>query len=82
VKDGKLPPSRDEDGRVVNSHTLGPVYTVMLRQIARDYSGLPDARTLTLDQIRWFYDGLIHEISSLPPPRNDARKRQSPAPRR
>lgn len=52
--EGRLP--RDRDGRA--QHTLGPVYCEMLRQICLDYSGLPDARTLTLADIRFFYDGL------------------------
>ena len=30
------------------------VYKEMLLQVARDYSGLPDARTLTASQIRFF----------------------------
>ena len=30
----------------------------MLRQVCADYAGLPDFRTLTLSEIRFFYDGL------------------------
>jgi len=30
----------------------------MLLQICSDYPGLPDPRTLTLDEIRFFYSGL------------------------
>jgi hypothetical protein len=41
----------------------GPaVYCHMLRQVARDYAGLPDARTLTASDIRFFYDGLRPEL--------------------
>lgn len=39
-----------------------PVYTEMLRQVCRDYSGLPDPRTLTLSEIRFFYEGLRPEL--------------------
>lgn len=42
------------DGR----HTVGTVYSEMLLQISHDYPGLPDPRTLTLDEIRFFYNGL------------------------
>ena len=38
------------------------VYTEMLLQIARDYPGLPDARTLTVSEIRFFYEGLRREL--------------------
>jgi len=43
-------------------HTLPAVYSEMLRQIARDYSGLPDPRTLTMSEIRFFYDGIRAEL--------------------
>lgn len=35
-----------------------PVYTEMMLQIATEYSGLPDVRTLALSEIRFFYEGL------------------------
>lgn len=65
MRDAKLPRSFDESGNRKNGHTLLNVYGVMLRQITRDYGGLPDPRTLTLHQIRFFYDGLREEISQL-----------------
>lgn len=37
-------------------------YTEMLLQIARDYPGLPDARTLTIAEIVFFYEGLRPEL--------------------
>ena len=43
-------------------HTLPIVYTEMLLQITRDYSGLPDARTLRASEIRFFYEGLRPEL--------------------
>lgn len=50
-------------------HTLLPVYTEMMLQVARDYSGIPDIRTLTLDEIRFFYDGLRAELKAHSKPR-------------
>lgn len=37
-------------------------YREMLLQCARDYAGLPDARTLTLGEIVFFYEGLRPEL--------------------
>jgi len=34
----------------------------MIRQICRDYAGLPDFRTLSLSEIRFFYEGLRPEL--------------------
>ena len=34
----------------------------MLLQICRDYPGISDPRTLKLGEIRFFYDGLRHEL--------------------
>lgn len=39
----------------------------MMLQISRDYAGLPDVRTLSVFEIRWFYDGLRHELKSWVP---------------
>jgi len=38
------------------------VYTPMFLQICRDYSGLPDPRTLSFRDILFFYDGLRAEV--------------------
>lgn len=37
-------------------------YREMLLQVARDYPGLPDARTLTIGEIVFFYEGLRPEL--------------------
>jgi hypothetical protein len=37
-------------------------YKEMLLQVARDYPGLPDLRTLALSEIVFFYDGLRPEL--------------------
>lgn len=34
----------------------------MLLQVARDYAGLPDPRSLTLSEIRFFYEALRPEL--------------------
>jgi hypothetical protein len=34
----------------------------MLLQVAREYPGLPDPRTMTLEEIRFFYNGLRGEL--------------------
>lgn len=46
----------------VRVNTLNVVHQVMLRQICRDYSSLPDPRTLTLAEIRFFYHALRPEL--------------------
>lgn len=50
------------DPRTGMAHTMPVVYREMLLQIARDYAGLPDVRTLTNSEIRFFYDGLRPEL--------------------
>jgi hypothetical protein len=52
--DAELPRDR-ETGK--STHTLLPVYGEMLMQICRDYPSLPDPRTMTLAEIRFFYNG-------------------------
>lgn len=57
--DSRLPSQLDpETGMRRDQHTLLPVYGEMLLQICRDYPGLPDARSLTLSEIRFFYEGM------------------------
>lgn len=43
-------------------NTAPVVYREMIFQICRDYSGLPDVRTLNIDEIEFFYDGLRPEL--------------------
>ncbi len=50
-------------------HTLFRVYQEMLLQICRDYPGLPDPRTLTMAEIRFFYDGLRAELKRYSKPK-------------
>src|SRR5690606_36302546 len=58
-QDAHLPKDK-ESGRSTN--TVLSVYRNMLWQICRDYPGLPDPRTLTTGEIRFFYDGLRPEL--------------------
>jgi len=44
------------------AHTMVVVYTEMLLQIARDYSGVPDVRSLKTSEIKFFYEGLRAEL--------------------
>jgi hypothetical protein len=41
----------------------------MLLQVARDYPGLPDPRTLTVAEIVFFYNGLRPEIKKYTRPK-------------
>lgn len=43
-------------------HTIPIVFRAMLIQVCLDYPGLPDARTLTLSEIRFFYDGIRESL--------------------
>ena len=43
-------------------HTLLAVYCEMLIQICRDYHSLPDPRTLSMTEIRFFYEALRSEL--------------------
>jgi hypothetical protein len=57
-QDVRLP--RDKEDK--SQHTRLNVYTEMLLQACRDYAGLPDPRTLTESEIRFFYNGLRKEL--------------------
>lgn len=46
----------------VQVHTRENVYTEMVYQICRDYASLPDIRSMTCSEIRFFYDGLRPEL--------------------
>lgn len=41
------------------------VYTEMLLQVSREYPGIPDPRTMSLEEIRFFYNGLRRELHQL-----------------
>jgi hypothetical protein len=50
------------NGASARLKTALATYREMLLQIARDYAGLPDARTLTVTEIVFFYEGLRPEL--------------------
>lgn len=50
-------------------HKLVPVYAEMLTQICRDYRALPDPRTLSMAEIRFFYEALRPELRESTKPR-------------
>ncbi len=54
----------DEAKLRTGDHNFINVYTEMLLQICRDYSTLPDIRTMTLSEIRFFYNGLRSELKA------------------
>jgi hypothetical protein len=43
-------------------HTRANVITEMFLQICLSYPGLPDPRTLDLDEIEFFYDGIRGQL--------------------
>jgi len=53
-----------EDSKIhpIENHTLLNVYGEMFLQICRDYSSLPDPRSLKLNEIRFYYNGLRSEL--------------------
>jgi len=57
--DARLPADR-ETGKA--THTLVTVYSEMLLQVCRNYPGIPDARSLTMAEIRFFYEGARVEL--------------------
>lgn len=60
--------ARDRE-RGLLTHTVGAVYSEMILQVARDYSGLPDVRSLSMTEIRFFYEGLRAELRKATKPK-------------
>lgn len=50
-------------------HTMSTAYGEMLRQVMRDYSGLPPFWELSLSDIRFLYEGLRDELKAITKPR-------------
>lgn len=50
-------------------NTFQNVYSEMLIQISRDYSGLPDVRTMKVSEIVFFYNGLRAELKQYTKPK-------------
>jgi hypothetical protein len=51
-------------------HTRANVVTEMFLQICMTYPGLPDPRTLDLDEIEFFYDGIRAQLMEDTKPRD------------
>jgi hypothetical protein len=51
-------------------HTRANVVTEMFLQICISYPGLPDPRTLDLDEIEFFYDGIRSQLMEDTRPRD------------
>lgn len=50
------------NGAAARLSSAKATYREMLLQIARDYAGLPDPRTLTVPEIVFFYEGVRREL--------------------
>jgi hypothetical protein len=73
--DARLP--KDKKHGVI-THTLLAVYGEMLLQICRDYPGLPDPRTLSMSEIRFYYEGLRRELREHTKPRSNTQPKSTP----
>jgi len=60
------PPDK-ESGK--ERHTFIAVHSEMLAQICADYSSLPDPRTLSAIEIRWFYENMRKSLHEATKPR-------------
>lgn len=61
--DARLPRKRDLDtDKWIEMHTVFAVYREMFFQVCRDYSSLPDPRSLRLHEIRAYYDPLRGDL--------------------
>lgn len=54
---------------LVPRHTFLNVYGEMMLTIARIYHSLPDVRTMTVEEIEFFYDGIREELKANTKPR-------------
>lgn len=77
--DERLPPDQ-QTGR--QRHVLPVVYREMMLQICADYHSLPDPLSLTMSQIRFFYDGLRPTLQKHTDPNSKPRTPRVPKPRR
>lgn len=56
LADGSVMAQFDSDG--YPQHTVPVVFREMIVQVCMDYPGLPDVRSMDVDEIAFFYDGL------------------------
>jgi len=64
----RRPPTDKESGHP--GHILSLVYQEMMLQICLDYSSIPDVRTLSMSEIRFFYNGIRSKLQSETKPRD------------
>lgn len=64
--DARIEPDRETSA---SQHTLVNVYAELLLDVCRWYPGLPDPRTLTLTEIRFFFEGIRPTLWSATKPR-------------
>ncbi len=62
-------PGRNKPKVYRRDHTSSVVHRSMLWQICRDYSTLPDPRSLTITEIVFWYDGLRADLCERTKPR-------------
>lgn len=67
------------DGADARLPSARATYREMLLQCARDYPGLPDARTLTIPEIVFFYEGLRPELIKHTRPRPEPSAHKPPS---
>lgn len=59
---------KDSNGKLLLADRVD-LHVEMLLQITTDYPGLPDVRTLTASDIRFFYNGLRQSLKKHTQPR-------------
>ena len=52
-----------------NQHTMLNVVGEMFLQVIRDYAGINDFRTLTVQEIKYLYEGLRPELKEITKPK-------------
>jgi hypothetical protein len=70
-EDERLPIDR-KTGR--SQHTNRNVYREMLLTICSEYSCLPDPRTLSMTEIRFFYNGVRAELKRRSKPKSSKKR--------
>lgn len=69
VRGGTLTKLARDGHTGIRMHTLPRVYGIMMLTIAMEYAGCPDVRTMTLSEIRYFYNGIRRQLMAQTAPR-------------
>ena len=56
----------------ISNHRAFPVYTEMYLQICREYSSLPDPRSLSASEIKFYYEGLRADLKKATKPQKQS----------